>query len=68
MKDWQKVYTTPNLYRVEIVRGILEENELAPVLVDKRDSAYHIGHFEIYVQPEHVLRAIKIIQDEIIFE
>jgi Zn-dependent membrane protease YugP len=68
MTSWQKVHTTSNLYRAEIVRAILEENELNPILVDKRDSTYHFGHYELYVLPEHVLKALKIIQDEIQFE
>ena len=68
MTSWQRVYTHANLYRAEIVRAILEENELSPILVDKKDSTYHFGHYEVYVLPENVLKAIKIIQDEIQFE
>jgi hypothetical protein len=68
MTSWQRVYSHSNLYRAEMVRAILEENELSPILVDKKDATYHFGHYEVYVLPEQVLKAIKIIQDEIQFE
>ncbi len=67
MVEWQKVYQDPLQYRAEIVKAILEEYELDPVLVDKKDSAYHFGHFEIHVVADHVIRALKIINEEIKF-
>lgn len=68
MDNWQKIYTTSNLQRAEIVKAILEEQELRPMLINKKDMAYHFGYYELYVLPEDVLRAIKIIKDEIHFE
>ncbi len=68
MNNWQKVYTTPALHRAEIVRAILEENHLKPILVNKKDSTYLFGNYEVYVSPDQVLSAIKIITDEIQFE
>jgi len=68
MTSWQRIYSHSNLYRAEMVRAILEQNELSPILVDKKDSTYHFGYYEVYVLPAHVLKAIKIIQDEIQFE
>lgn len=68
MNNWQKVYSTPTLHRAEIVRAILEENQLNPILVNKKDSTYLFGNYEVYVSPNQVLSAIKIITDEIQFE
>ena len=67
MVEWQKVYQDPQQYRAEIVKAILEENELDPVLVDKKDSAYQFGHFEVHVAADNVIRALKIINEEIRF-
>jgi len=67
MVEWQKVYQDSQQYRAEIVKAILEENELDPVLVDKKDSAYQFGHFEVHVAADHVIRALKIINEEIKF-
>lgn len=68
MDKWQKVYTSDLPYRAEIVKGVLAENKLNPVLINKKDTAYQIGHYEVHVAPEDVLKAIKIIKDDICFE
>jgi hypothetical protein len=68
MKDWQIIYKTGNGFHAEMVKGILDENEMQPVLVDKKDTSYHFGLFEIYVAPENVMRALKIIEHDIRFE
>ena len=67
MVEWQKVYQDPQQYRAEIVKDILVDHDLDPVLVDKKDSAYQFGHFEIHVAADHVMRALKIIDEEIKF-
>lgn len=68
MRDWQKVYQDSLQYRAEIVKAVLEDNELNPVLLSKKDSAYQFGHYEVMVAPEHVIKALKIINEEIKFE
>ena len=68
MGKWLKVFTSSSFHRTEIVRAVLEDNDLNPVLVNKKDAAYQIGDYEIYVAPEDVLKAIKIIKDDIRFE
>lgn len=67
MSDWQKVYEDNMSYRAEIVKSLLEERDMNPVIMDKKDSAYQLGHFEVYVSPEHTLQAIKLIKEEIKF-
>jgi hypothetical protein len=68
MKDWQIVYKSENSPRAEIVKAILEDKDLNPVLISKKDSNYHFGLFEIYVSPDNVMLALKIIQTEIKFD
>ena len=68
MDKWLRVFTSDLLYRAEIVKAVLEDNELSPVLINKKDALYQIGHYEIHVAPENVLKAIKIIKDDICFE
>ena len=68
---WQKVYNTDQKYRAEIVRAVLEDQGMHPVVVDKQDNMYQVsswGTVEIYVAPDNVLRAMKIIRDDIRFE
>lgn len=68
MSDWQKVYQDQQEYRAEIVRAVLEDQGCNPVLINKKDFAYQFGHFEVQVAPENVIKAIKIINEEIRFE
>lgn len=68
MSKWVKVYKNENLYRAEIVKAVLEDNGLQAVLVDKKDRIYHLGYYEVHVGADDVLKAIKIITDDITFE
>jgi len=65
---WQRVYVTNTKYRAEIVKAVLEDNHLSPVLVDKQDTSYHFGSVEIYVAPDEVINALKIIENDISFK
>ncbi|MEO1050480.1 MAG: hypothetical protein AAFX87_07630 [Bacteroidota bacterium] len=68
MAEWQKVFSSPNLHRAEIVKAILEEAGLNPVLINRQDSSYKdFGSFEIRVAPDFVIKAFKIIGDDISF-
>ncbi len=67
MSSWQKVFEDQSVHRAEIVKAVLSDREMNPVLVNKKDSAYQFGHFEVHVAPDNVLRAIKIIKEEIKF-
>lgn len=64
---WQKVYDTNLNYRAEIVKSVLMDHGIPSVLVDKQDTAYHFGLVEVYVAPDDVINAIKIVQNDISF-
>ena len=68
MRDWQSVYKDTQEYRVDMVKAILEDEGLAPVKVNKTVTAYGFGNFEIFVDADSVIRAIRIIKEEIKFE
>jgi len=70
MTGWSAVYKTPILSRAEIVRGILTELGITAVVINKKDTTLHMfnGQVEVMVQQEDVVRALKIVEDEITFE
>lgn len=70
MKDWNVVYKSTILTRVEIVKGVLNDRGIDAISIDKKDSSLHIPHgqIEIMVKQSDVLSAIKIINDEITFK
>jgi hypothetical protein len=62
--NWQMVYSSEFLHKVEIVKALLEEYEIHGVVVNKKDSAYLFGEVELYVHSDNVLRARLIINRE----
>ena len=68
MRDWQVVYSDRQEHRVDIVKAVLDDQGLAPVKVNNQVSQHGFGNFEIFVSPDHVIRAIRIINEEIKFE
>ena len=68
MAKWQKVFETASSVRAEIVKGVLEENGIISVIVNKKESVYQIlGHFELMVPSSQTIKAINIIENEITF-
>lgn len=69
MKGWQKVYSTEHGYQADIVKAVLEEHNLQPVVVNKQDSAYVVfGYYEVRVNEHEVMDAMRIISNEINFK
>ena len=69
MKSWQKVYQHGNAIRAEIVKDQLINHQIPAVVVPKKDSNYvHLGHYEVHVNQEDVLKAIKLIENDIRFD
>lgn len=52
MNGWYKLYITRNYAEASIVQGMLEENNIEVVIMNKLDSSYlNFGDIEIYVPP-----------------
>lgn len=70
IKDWTTVYKTPINSRAEIVKGVLSDRSIDAVIVNKKDSTLHFSHgqIEVLVPNKEVLKAMKIVNDEITFK
>ena len=69
MNNWSVVFESKHLHKVEIVKDVLFDRDLEPVIVNKKDTAYNIfGQYEVHVASEHAVRAIRIIENDIKFE
>ena len=54
MEGWFKLYTTKNFAEANIVKGMLEENNITAIILNKLDSSYlAFGDIELYV-PLHL--------------
>jgi hypothetical protein len=61
--DWVVIFTTAKQYEVELVHGMLLENEIESIIVNKQDSSYFFGECELLVQREDILLAKTLIQN-----
>jgi uncharacterized protein involved in tolerance to divalent cations len=61
--DWVVIFTTSKQYEAEIINGLLTENEVECVVVNKQDSAYLFGEYELFVNREDILKAKTLIQN-----
>jgi len=68
MKGWQRVYRDELEYRAEIVKDFLNNHEITAIILPKKDSAYQFGHYEVHVKRDDILRAIKLLEDDIRFD
>ena len=65
--DWVKIYSTDVHYKAELLKGLLFENDIDAVIVNKKDSSYLFGEIELYVSADNVIKAKHIIttQDQL---
>ena len=61
--DQVHIYSTGNLYRAELVRQILSDNDIQSFIINKQDSVYMIGDIELYAHRDHVIRAKMLIRE-----
>lgn len=54
MQNWYLLYATRNLPEANIIKGMLEENSVPVMVINKQSSSYIIfGDIELYV-PDHL--------------
>lgn len=69
LQGWVKVFSTPQIFRAEMVKHTLLWHDIGAVIVNKIDSSYNnFGECEVYVAAKHQQEAQKIIAHEIQFE
>jgi hypothetical protein len=59
-KGWVKVFSSEQAYMVEIMKGILEEEKIDAISLNKTDSMHthlSIGEVELFVQSDQVMKA-----------
>ena len=49
-ENWVLLKTTTDDFTAEVIKGMLEENQIETVVMNKRDSEFLMGDVELYVQ------------------
>jgi hypothetical protein len=63
--DWEMVYSSTYPHLAELVKGLLEHNEIICVVRNNQDSSYKpIGEVEVYVHRDEVIKAKFILNQE----
>ena len=66
--NWSKVFSTKLGHQAHIVVEVLKDYDIDAVMIDKQDSSYHLGYFEVLVPKEQVIKASHIINEKIQFK
>ena len=62
-EDWNKVYTSTDFFKSELVRQHLIENGIEAVILNKQGYPYQIGYVEEYVKPDQIQQAMDLIAE-----
>jgi uncharacterized protein len=61
-EGWSKVYTTNDNFKAEVIKGVLETENINAVVMNKRDSAYTaFGEIDVYVKDEDFFEAKEVL-------
>jgi len=60
---WIRVFSSADPFRVEVLKGLLADNNIESVVVNKKDSAYLFGEVELYVNVADAFIANQIISN-----
>jgi len=67
-KGWIIVHKCSNINTAEIIKSLLEDNDVAAILINKMDSMHlHLmnGEIEIHVKEDDVIKAKHVINKNI---
>ena len=64
-KNWINIFNSSNLIEVEIVKQMLNENNINAVILNKQDSSYNLfGSIDLYVKEENQTIALQLINEQ----
>lgn len=61
---WTLIFSTSAVPEAEMLKGLLMDNGIEVVLINKKDSVYLFGEVEIYVQAEDALLARQLLNPD----
>jgi len=59
--NWKIVYTADRLYKVELVKGLLDQAKIESVIMNKKDSEFPVGDVELFVDDKDYDKAREIV-------
>ncbi|MCF8374120.1 MAG: DUF2007 domain-containing protein [Bacteroidales bacterium] len=62
-KNWVLIYSASKLYQAELLKEILNENDIICDIINKKDSAFLLGDIEVYVQKQNEEKALAFVKE-----
>ena len=63
-KDWEKFHIAENNFEAEIIQGLLEDNGISALILNKRDSSIPaFGEIELYTHKDNVEEAKRLLKE-----
>ena len=64
-KNWINIFSSVNPIEAEIVKQMLDENNIIAVMLNKQDSSYNLfGTIDLYVKEENKSIALQLINKQ----
>ena len=60
-EGWIKIYESDEEYQAVVIRDLLENHGLHPVLMDKKDDEFRLGQAAVYISGEEATKAREVI-------
>ena len=63
--NWIKIYTSTDPFKIELLKGFLNENNIIAMSINKKDSSYlSFGEIELLVDAKDVMKAKILIKKQ----
>lgn len=62
-ENWVLLKSTGDEFSAEVIKGMLEENQIETIVMNKRDSEFLLGDVELYVQKTDLEKAQQLLVD-----
>lgn len=62
-ENWQEVYSTSQPWQAEMAKQILEDNGVAAIVVNRKDSSYLFGEVAVYAERKNAEQAKQLLKD-----
>ena len=61
---WINILTSTNYFQTQIIEGLLIENSIPVIIMNKKDSSYLFGNIELYVKKNDAKNAKRLIENQ----
>ena len=63
--NWIKIYTSTDPFKIELLKGFLNQNNIVAMSINKKDSSYlAFGEIELLVDAKDVMKAKILIKKQ----